>query len=99
MHRDKTFQKPSLRPKWTRSQTYHPYHQLSIWLSYCNLYDPSRSHNALEASQHLTSQISLFLGGFPQVRYTRVGHKYGALCNHSTQTILTNSTQVIHSHS
>ena len=23
-----------------------PYHQLSIWLSYCNLYDPGRAHNA-----------------------------------------------------
>src|SRR3954469_4940948 len=24
-----------------------PYHQLSIWLSYCNLYDPGRAHNAM----------------------------------------------------
>src|SRR3954470_23781015 len=23
-----------------------PYHQLSIWLSYCNLYDLGRAHNA-----------------------------------------------------
>ena len=39
---------------------------------------------ALEASQHLTSQISLFLGGFPQVRYTRFTSPL-ALCNHSTK--------------
>src|SRR3954464_13845869 len=24
-----------------------PYHLLSIWLSYCNLYDPGRAHNAM----------------------------------------------------
>ena len=41
---------------------------------------------ALEASQHLTSQISLFLGGIPQVWYTRFTSPL-ALCNHSTQTI------------
>src|SRR3954470_13057662 len=39
-----------------------------------------------EASQHLASKISLFLGGFPQVRYTRFTSPL-ALCNHSTQTI------------
>ena len=43
---------------------------------------------ALEASQHLTSQISLFLGGHPQVRYTRFTSPL-ALCNHSTYPILT----------
>src|SRR3954469_8733213 len=45
-HQDKIFQKPSLRPEWTRSNLSIPYHQLSIWLSYCNLYDPGRAHNA-----------------------------------------------------
>ena len=39
---------------------------------------------ALEASQHLTSQISLFLGGHPQVRYTRSTIDMG-LVNHSTK--------------
>src|SRR4051812_25290813 len=43
---DKIFQKPSLRPKWTRSNLSFPYHKLSIWLSYCNLYDPGRAHNS-----------------------------------------------------
>ena len=44
---DKIFQKPSLRPTWTRSNLSFPYNQLSIWLSYCNLYDPGRAHNAM----------------------------------------------------
>src|SRR3954471_3030932 len=59
---------------YTKMYAFQPiklYHQLSIWLSSCNLYDPGRAHNAkwlhLKLLQHLTSQISLFLGGNPQV--------------------------------
>src|SRR3954466_13241484 len=41
---------------------------ISSWQSpYCQVV-------ALEASQHLTSQISLCLGGIPQVRYTSQVH-------------------------
>jgi hypothetical protein len=61
----------------TNPDALHPtkhYHPLSIWLSSHNLIGQDRAHMTRGCTGSFTtwtSPISLFLGGRPQVRYTR----------------------------
>jgi hypothetical protein len=61
----------------TNPDAFHPtnhYHPLSVWLSSRNLVSQDRAHMTLGCTGSFTtwtSPISLFLGGRPQVRYTR----------------------------
>ncbi len=82
-----------------RVPSYHHYHLLSVWLSSCNLVGQGRAHMPCGCTRSFmtrTSQISLFLGGFPQVRYTReaieMGPVYPLNITHSFH-----STQMFHS--
>src|SRR4051812_26190181 len=53
-----------------RISSYQPYHQLSIWLSSCNLVGQGRAHmpcGCTRTFSTLMSQIPLFLGGHTQV--------------------------------
>jgi hypothetical protein len=61
----------------TNSDAFHPtnhYHPLSVWLSSRNLVSQDRAHMTRGCTGSFTtwtSPIFLFLGGRPQVRYTR----------------------------
>jgi hypothetical protein len=61
----------------TNPDALHPtnhYHPLSVWLSSRNLVGQDRAHMTRSCTGSFTtwtSPISLFLGGRPQVRYTR----------------------------
>jgi hypothetical protein len=61
----------------TNPDAFHPtihYHPLSIWLSSRNLVSQDRAHMTRGCTGSFTtwmSPISVFLGGRPQVRYTR----------------------------
>src|SRR3954468_8503097 len=73
MHRDDTFQKHSLRSVQTRS-TYHHYHQLSAYLSSCNLCSQGRAHMPCGCTGSFSTQniSNLFVPGWPS---TSVIHK------------------------
>src|SRR3954468_13436086 len=80
-------------------QTYHPYHLLSIWLSYCNLYDPGRAHIPCGCTRSfLTFGISnLFVPGWLSTSVIhKVDHRYGP-CVTTQHNPNNHSTQVFHS--
>src|SRR3954467_11400577 len=78
MHRGETFEKPSLRPPWTRS-ILSPYHQLSKWLSYCNLYDQGRAHMPCGCTRSFLYGISnpFVPGWLSTSAIHKVDHRHG----------------------
>src|SRR4051812_10162705 len=79
MHRDEIFQKPSLIPNG-RVPSYHPYHHLSIWLSYCNLYVQGRAYMPCGCTRSFsTLNISnLFVPGWLSTsEIHKVNHRHG----------------------
>src|SRR3954463_14777050 len=79
MHREQIFQKHSLIPPWTRSNL-SPYHQLSIWLSSCNLVGQGRAHMPCGCSRSFsTLNVSNpFVPGWPSTSVIhKVNHRHG----------------------
>src|SRR3954471_13285051 len=63
-----------------RVPSYQPYHQLSIWLSSCNLVGQGRAHIPCGCSRSLTTlNISnLFVPGWPSTSVIhKVNHRHG----------------------
>src|SRR4051812_24738883 len=97
MHRDETFQKPSLRPPCTCSILSH-YHQLSIWLSYFNLCGQGRAHMPCCCTRSFsTLNISNpFVPGWLSTSVIhKVNHRHGP-CVTTQHKPTYHSTQVIH---
>src|SRR3954463_4012468 len=98
MHREQIFQKHSLIPPWTRSNL-SPYHQLSIWLSYCNLCGQGRAHMPCGCTRSFsTLNISNpFVPGWLSTSVIhKVNHRHGT-CVTTQHKPSYHSTQVIHS--
>src|SRR4051812_41310638 len=100
MHQDKIFQKHSLRPPWTRSNL-SPYHQLSIWLSSCNLCGQGRAHMPCGCTISF-STLNISNPFVPRWLSTsvihKVNHRHGP-CVTTQHKPTYHSTQVIHSYS
>src|SRR4051812_49389553 len=99
MHRDETFQKHSLKPPWTSSILSTLHHQLSIWLSSCNLVGQGRAHMSCGCTRSfLTLNISnLFVPGWPSTSVIhRVNHRYGPCVTTQHIWYKFHSTQVFH---